>query len=111
MNSLRDCCILHAGKNLKEALTALEEDLVKLNDELQQEAQRIPNMTHPDVPIGGEDCSTTRKLVFQLLQFPSSFLLEEKHCCIGCRSRSCINFFSSDINASCDFLGWQPSQI
>ncbi|RDX96819.1 Serine--tRNA ligase, chloroplastic/mitochondrial, partial [Mucuna pruriens] len=50
-------------KSLKEGLAALEEDLVKLNDKLQQEAQGIPNMTHPDVPIGGEDCSTIRKMV------------------------------------------------
>lgn len=69
---------MDAGKNLKEGLIALEEDLAKLNDKLQQEAQSIPNMTHPDVPIGGEDCSTIRKTVFQLLLFLSlSFLLEE----------------------------------
>lgn len=51
------------GKNLKEELMTLEEDLLKLTDELQQEAQCIPNMTHPNVPIGGEDCSTLRKMV------------------------------------------------
>ncbi|XP_027333924.1 serine--tRNA ligase, chloroplastic/mitochondrial isoform X2 [Abrus precatorius] len=55
--------LIEEGKNLKEGLTALEEDLVKLHDKLQQEAQCIPNMTHPDVPIGGEDCSTIRKMV------------------------------------------------
>lgn len=44
----------------------LEEDLLKLTDELQQEAQCIPNMTHPDVPIGGEDSSSIRKMVAQL---------------------------------------------
>ncbi|XP_004501692.1 serine--tRNA ligase, chloroplastic/mitochondrial isoform X2 [Cicer arietinum] len=55
--------LIEQGKNLKEGLIALEEDLVKLNDELQREAQCIPNMTHPDVPIGGEDCSTIRKMV------------------------------------------------
>ena len=41
----------------------MEEDLLKLTDVLQQEAQCIPNMTHPDVPIGGEDSSTIRKTV------------------------------------------------
>lgn len=51
------------GKNLKEGLATLEEDLVKLTDELQQEAQCIPNMTHPDVPIGGEGNSALRKMV------------------------------------------------
>lgn len=52
------------GKNLKEELLNLEEDLLKLNDELQQKAQCIPNMTHPDVRIGGEECATTIKTVF-----------------------------------------------
>jgi len=56
----------------------LEDDLVELNDKLQQEAQCIPNMTHPDVPIGGEDCSTIRKMVFQLLQISSFFSSSRK---------------------------------
>ncbi|GAA0152301.1 aminoacyl-tRNA synthetase [Lithospermum erythrorhizon] len=55
--------LIEEGKNLKEGLVTLEEDLLKLTDELQQEAQCLPNMTHPDVPIGGEESSTVRKLV------------------------------------------------
>ncbi|XP_010278856.1 PREDICTED: serine--tRNA ligase, chloroplastic/mitochondrial isoform X2 [Nelumbo nucifera] len=55
--------LIEEGKNLKEGLAALEEDLVELTDKLQQEAQSIPNMTHPDVPIGGEDCSVLRRMV------------------------------------------------
>ncbi|KAJ6335490.1 hypothetical protein OIU78_012174 [Salix suchowensis] len=54
--------LIEEGKNLKEGLATLEEDLVKLTDELQLEAQCIPNMTHPNVPIGGEDSSTVRKM-------------------------------------------------
>ncbi|KAF8749743.1 hypothetical protein HU200_012542 [Digitaria exilis] len=50
-------------KNLKEALTGLEEDLVELTDKLQLEAQSIPNTTHPDVPVGGEESSVIRKQV------------------------------------------------
>ncbi|KAL6179420.1 hypothetical protein ACLB2K_050935 [Fragaria x ananassa] len=61
--------LIEEGKNLKEALLTLEEDLLKLTDELQQEAQCIPNMTHPDVPIGGEDNSTIRKMVGRPREF------------------------------------------
>lgn len=60
---------IEEGKNLKEGLVTLEEDLLKLTDELQQEAQCIPNMTHPDVPIGGEDSSALRKVVGKPRQF------------------------------------------
>ncbi|KAH0776105.1 hypothetical protein KY290_007516 [Solanum tuberosum] len=52
--------LIEEGKNLKEELVTLEEDPLKLTDE---QAQYIPNMTHPDVPLGGEDSSTVRKMV------------------------------------------------
>ncbi|XWS21474.1 hypothetical protein CRYUN_Cryun30bG0057700 [Craigia yunnanensis] len=55
--------LIEEGKNLKEALMTLEEDLIKLRDELQLEAHCIPNMTHPDVPIGGEESSKLRNMV------------------------------------------------
>lgn len=54
---------MHAGKILKERLAELEKDLVSRVDKLQLEGQCIPNMTHPDVPIGGEDCSVVRNEV------------------------------------------------
>ncbi|CAN6461474.1 unnamed protein product [Victoria cruziana] len=55
--------LIEEGKNLKEGLLALEEDLAQLSNQLQREAQCIPNLTHPDVPIGGEDKSVLRKTV------------------------------------------------
>ncbi|KAF7816990.1 serine--tRNA ligase, chloroplastic/mitochondrial isoform X1 [Senna tora] len=67
--------LIEEGKNLKDRLAALEEELVKLTDELQQEAQSVPNMTHPDVPIGGEECSTIRKMVGSPRNF--SFALKD----------------------------------
>ncbi|KAH7848836.1 hypothetical protein Vadar_008784 [Vaccinium darrowii] len=64
--------LIEEGKILKEGLATLEEDLIAVTDELQQEAQRIPNMTHPDVPVGGEDCSVLRKVVGspRMFRFP-----------------------------------------
>lgn len=61
--------LIEEGKNLKEGLDSLEADLLKLKDELQQEAQCVPNMTHPDVPLGGEDCSTVKTVVGQPREF------------------------------------------
>lgn len=55
--------LVEEGKNLKEGLIALEEDLAQLTDKLQIEAQSIPNITHPDVPVGGEESSVVRKEV------------------------------------------------
>ncbi|KAG2558725.1 serine--tRNA ligase, chloroplastic/mitochondrial-like isoform X1 [Panicum virgatum] len=55
--------LVEEGKNLKEALIGLEEDLVELTDKLQLEAQSIPNATHPDVPVGSEESSVVRKEV------------------------------------------------
>ncbi|CAA2961224.1 serine--tRNA ligase, chloroplastic/mitochondrial isoform X1 [Olea europaea var. sylvestris] len=67
--------LVEEGKNLKERLVTLEGDLLKLTDELQQEAQCVPNMTHPDVPVGGEDCSTIRKMVGKPREF--SFFVKD----------------------------------
>ncbi|KAI3463461.1 hypothetical protein Pfo_020124 [Paulownia fortunei] len=64
--------LIEEGKNLKDGLVNLEEDLLKLTDKLQQEAQCVPNMTHPDVPVGGEDCSTVRKMVGKPHEFKFS---------------------------------------
>lgn len=55
--------LVEEGKNLKEQLADLEENLVQLTDLLQLEGQCIPNITHPDVPIGGEDRSELRNMV------------------------------------------------
>ncbi|KAL8133692.1 hypothetical protein AgCh_008942 [Apium graveolens] len=61
--------LIEEGKIIKEGLITMDEDLLKLTDELQLAAQCIPNLTHPDVPIGGEDCSTLRKMVGNVREF------------------------------------------
>ncbi|XP_078442868.1 seryl-tRNA synthetase isoform X2 [Wolffia australiana] len=55
--------LVEEGKSLKEKLVSLEEELIHVTDSLQIEAQCIPNITHPSVPVGGEEKSVQRKLV------------------------------------------------
>lgn len=43
--------LIAQGKQLKEQLSQLESHLDAKEAELQQEAQRIPNLTHPQVHI------------------------------------------------------------
>lgn len=50
----RASCIAE-GKLLKTEVSRMEEDLVKIESELQTESVKIPNMTHPDVPRGAEE--------------------------------------------------------
>jgi hypothetical protein len=49
-----------------------------VTDKLQLEAQSIPNSTHPDVPVGGEESSVVRKEVVHFLHI-SFFLLHFLH--------------------------------
>ncbi|XP_020247108.1 serine--tRNA ligase, chloroplastic/mitochondrial isoform X2 [Asparagus officinalis] len=67
--------LVEEGKNLKEQLVSLEEELAELTDVLQLEGQSIPNITHPDVPVGGEDNSALRKMVGSQREF--SFALKD----------------------------------
>ncbi len=43
------------GKKLKEEISSIEGRLNTVNEELTREASRIPNMAHPDAPLGKED--------------------------------------------------------
>jgi seryl-tRNA synthetase len=45
------------GRQLREQTTALEAEANVLADELDTLIRNIPNMTHPDAPIGGESAS------------------------------------------------------
>lgn len=47
--------LIEEGKRLKERISALEEELKEVEGQLNTEAQRIPNIAHPDAPIGKED--------------------------------------------------------
>ena len=47
--------LIAEGKALKEKIAAVEEKMNALMEELKQAAMLIPNMAHPDAPIGKED--------------------------------------------------------
>jgi seryl-tRNA synthetase len=47
--------LIEEGKKLKEEIAALENELAAAEKELLTEARKIPNMAHPDAPVGRED--------------------------------------------------------
>ncbi|OQY31324.1 MAG: serine--tRNA ligase [Spirochaetaceae bacterium 4572_59] len=47
--------LIDEGKALKEKIAAVDEKLTVLAEDLKQAAMLIPNMAHPDAPIGKED--------------------------------------------------------
>ena len=55
--------LVEEGKALKEQLAAIEGDLTALEVELQTEGQKVPNDTHPDVPLGDETMAVLRREV------------------------------------------------
>jgi len=55
--------LIEEGKRLKEEVAAIEVKQGELEEAMQVEGQRVPNLTHPDVPSGGEENATLRKMV------------------------------------------------
>ncbi|HQX52392.1 MAG TPA: serine--tRNA ligase, partial [Planctomycetaceae bacterium] len=49
--------LVEQGKSLRELVNQTEEGQKILDDQLRLEQALIPNMTHPDAPIGGEEDS------------------------------------------------------
>jgi len=47
--------LIQEGKDLKEEISALENQLSQVEDNLQREWKLIPNMSHPGIPVGKED--------------------------------------------------------
>lgn len=47
--------LIRVGQGLKETLVDYEDRLRSLENALQFEAQRLPNLTHPGTAIGGEE--------------------------------------------------------
>jgi seryl-tRNA synthetase len=47
--------LIEEGKQLKDRITVLEGELAKVRADLDAEGRRIPNMAHPEAPVGKED--------------------------------------------------------
>jgi len=47
--------LVEEGKKLKEDIATAEGELAAAEKELETEARKIPNMAHPDAPVGKED--------------------------------------------------------
>ena len=67
--------LIAEGKNLKEAIAAREAEANQVKDALEAAASRIPNMAHPDAPVGREDKDNTEVARFGE---PTTFDFEPK---------------------------------
>ncbi|MCL2186456.1 MAG: serine--tRNA ligase [Treponema sp.] len=47
--------LIEEGKKLKEGIASAEAQLSSIESELLEQARKIPNMAHPDAPVGKED--------------------------------------------------------
>lgn len=49
--------LIARGKELREQIAAAEAERRQVEDEVRAEQGRIPNLTHPDAPVGGEEAA------------------------------------------------------
>ncbi|MDR0291032.1 MAG: serine--tRNA ligase [Treponema sp.] len=47
--------LVEEGKKLKEGINSAETELAAVEQDLEAEARKLPNMAHPDAPVGKED--------------------------------------------------------
>ncbi|GMH39068.1 hypothetical protein BSKO_06966 [Bryopsis sp. KO-2023] len=66
---------IQKGQDLKDELAVLESKLASVENRLQIEGQRVPNLTHPDSPSGGEENAALIKEVGS----PPNFAFPEKN--------------------------------
>lgn len=67
--------LIEAGKKIKEDIAAVEEKLNQVKEALETAARQIPNMIHPDAPIGKLD---TENLEVKKVGTPRKFDFEPK---------------------------------
>ena len=51
--------LIAEGKSIKEDISRMEADVTRLEAELDEAGRRIPNMAHPEAPLGKEDKDNT----------------------------------------------------
>lgn len=61
--------LIEAGKKLREQISGIESRQKEIEADLRAEQAQIPNMTHPDAPIGGEDDASEVHLSGQKPEF------------------------------------------
>ncbi len=67
--------LIAAGKALKDEISGLEADTKKVEADLEEAARKIPNMVHPDAPVGKLD---TENLEVKKVGTPRKFDFEPK---------------------------------
>ena len=73
--------LIEAGKSLKEEIAGVEAELKEVEEKLDEAARQIPNMVHPDTPIGKLD---TENLEVKKVGTPRKFEFEPKdHVALG----------------------------
>ena len=67
--------LIAAGKSIKEEVSAVENEVKELEIALEEAARQIPNMVHPDAPVGKLD---TENLEVKKVGIPRKFDFEPK---------------------------------
>lgn len=73
--------LIARGQELKDEVAALEAKLAAAAERLQIEGRKIPNLTHPDVPVGDEEDSAT--LIKEVNSKPSMNFEPRTHVQLG----------------------------
>lgn len=61
--------LIEQGKQFRQQISDLETELKAVENELRDIQSQIPNMTHPDAPVGGEDDATELRVVGSPAEF------------------------------------------
>eukprot|EP00210_Caulerpa_lentillifera_P002936 g2803.t1 len=64
--------LIKSGVELKNQISVAETELERIQNRLQIEGQRLPNLTHPDAPIGDEEDAVLVKTVGEKRKFDFS---------------------------------------